>query len=232
MEKKISIIIQARLSSKRFPGKVLNKIGNKTIIKILIDRLNYAKGISDVIFAIPNNKKNDKLNIYLKNIKKIKIYRGSENNVLSRYFGAAKKFKSDIIVRITSDCPLIDPFMLTRIINYYKKNKYDYISNVRPRSFPDGLDIEVFSFETLKYAFENSKTKADKEHVTKFMIRSKKILKFNFKNKKNFSKLRWTIDFKEDLFFLRSFLVNYSEKKYLDWKKLLTLYNKVKFKEY
>ena len=188
MEKKISIIIQARLSSKRFPGKVLNKIGNKTIIKILIDRLNYAKGISDVIFAIPNNKKNDKLNVYLKNIKKIKIYRGSENNVLSRYFGAAKKFKSDIIVRITSDCPLIDPFMLTRIINYYKKNKYDYISNVRPRSFPDGLDIEVFSFETLKYAFENSKTKADKEHVTKFMIRSKKILKFNFKNKKNFSK--------------------------------------------
>lgn len=226
MEKKISIIIQARLSSKRFPGKVLNKIGNKTIIKILIDRLNYAKGISDVIFAIPNNKKNDKLNVYLKTIKKIKIYRGSENNVLSRYFDAAKKFNSDIVVRITSDCPLIDPFMLTKIINYFKKNKFDYISNIRPRSFPDGLDIEVFNFRTLKYAFENCKTKIDKEHVTKFMIRSKRISKYNFKNKKNFSKLRWTIDFKEDLLFLRNFLKNYSDSKYLGWKKLLTLYNK------
>ena len=226
MEKKISIIIQARLSSKRFPGKVLYKIGNKTIIKILIERLNYAEGFSDIIFAIPNNKKNDKLDKYLKTIKKIKIYRGSENNVLSRYFNAAKKFNSDIIVRITADCPLIDPFMLTKIINHYKRNKYDYISNVRPRSFPDGLDIEVFSIKALKYAFENSRTKIDKEHVTKFMIRSKKVLKYNFKNEKNFSKLRWTIDFKEDLLFLRNFLKNYSKKKYLGWKKLLTLYNK------
>lgn len=231
MEKKISIIIQARLSSKRFPGKVMNKIRNKTIIKILIDRLSHAKGFSDIIFVIPDNKKNDKLYLYLKTIKKTKIYRGSENNVLSRYYCAAKKFKSDVIVRITSDCPLIDPYMLTRIINFYKKNKYDYISNVRPRSFPDGLDIEIFNFQTLKYAFDNSKTKLDKEHVTKFMIRSNRILKYNFKNKKNFSKLRWTIDFKEDLLFLRSFLENYSEKKYLSWKKLLTLYNKVKLKE-
>jgi len=232
MDKKISIIIQARISSKRFPGKVMKKIKNKTIIKILIDRLSYAKGFADIIFAIPDNKKNDRFFSYLKNIKKTKIYRGSENNVLSRYYGAAKKFKSDIIVRITSDCPLIDPHMLTRIINFYKKNKYDYISNVRPRSFPDGLDIEIFNFETLKYAFDNSKTKLDKEHVTKLMIRSKRILKYNFKNEKNFSKLRWTIDFKEDLLFLRNFLENYSEKKYLGWTKLLTLYNKVKSKEY
>tara|TARA_B100001063_G_C16668790_1_gene505153 strand:- start:390 stop:1079 length:690 start_codon:yes stop_codon:yes gene_type:complete len=228
MEKKISIIIQARLSSKRFPGKVLHKIGNKTIIEILIDRLNYVRGFDDIIFVIPNNKKNYKLYKYLKNIKKIKIFRGSENNVLSRYFNAAKKFNSDIIVRITADCPLIDPLMLTKIINYFKKNRYDYISNVRPRSFPDGLDIEVFNFKTLKYAFVKSKTKIDKEHVTKFMIRSKKISKYNFKNKINFSKIRWTIDFKEDLLFIRNFLKNYSTKKYLGWKKLLTLYNNIK----
>ncbi len=227
MERKVSIIIQARLSSKRFPGKVLYKVGSKPIIKILIERLKYTQGINDIIFAIPDNQKNNKLYYYLKTIKNIKIYRGSENNVLLRYFNAAKKFNSDIIIRITADCPLIDPLMLNKILKYFKKNKYDYISNIRPRSFPDGLDIEVFNFQTLKYAFKSSKSKIDKEHVTKFMVRSKKVLKYNIKNKINYSKLRWTIDYKEDLLFLRNFLKGYSVKKYLGWKKLLKLYNNI-----
>ena len=225
MEKKVSIIIQARLSSKRFPEKVLHKIKNKTIIEFLVSRLAHATSFEDIIFAIPDNKKNEKLDRYLKKIKNVKIFKGSEKNVLSRYFNTAKKFNSEIIVRITADCPLIDPLMLTRMINFYKKKKYDYISNVRPRTFPDGLDIEIFNFKTLKYTYENSKSKKDTEHVTRFMIRSKKISRYNFINKKDFSKLRWTVDFKKDLSFLRNFLKNYSEKQYLDWKKLLKLYN-------
>ena len=172
-------------------------------------------------------KKNYKLFKYLKTIKNIKIYRGSENDVLLRYFTAAKKFNSDIIARITADCPLIDPYMLDKILIYYKKNNYDYISNIRPRSFPDGLDIEVFNFKTLKYAFKNSKSKADREHVTKFMVKSKKVRKYNIKNRINYSKLRWTIDYKEDLLFLRNFLKRYSLKKHLGWKKLLKLYNNI-----
>lgn len=225
MEQQVSIIIQARLTSKRFEKKVLEKIKDKTLISFLLSRLKYAKGYSNIIFAIPKNKKNNELYRYLNKFSYINIFRGKERDVLSRYYEAAKCYNSDIIVRITSDCPLVDPFMLTKMINFYKNNNFDYISNVRPRTFPDGLDIEIFNFKSLKQANLKSKLKRDREHVTRFISRSKKFSKFNFLNKKDYSKIRWTIDTKSDLIILNKFLKNYS-KKYLSWKKLLTLYNK------
>ena len=110
---------------------------------------------------------------------KCKIFRGSEKNVLERYFRAANKFKSDIIVRITGDCPLVDSQMLDNLLKKFQNENLDYLSNNNPPTYPDGFDIEIFNFRTLKETFLKAKSNFDQEHVTPFMKRSKKIKKYN-----------------------------------------------------
>ena len=120
---KTSIIIQARLGSKRLPRKVLRKINNKSILEIIFRRLSKSKNANDIIFAIPNNEENLELKKFIKKKLKAKVFLGPESNVLKRYYLAAKKFKSKIIVRITSDCPFVDPKMVDEYIDIIKKKK-------------------------------------------------------------------------------------------------------------
>lgn len=155
---KTAVIIQARLSSTRFPKKVLKKINEKTIIELIYLRLTKAKLIDQIIFAIPDNKENDELEKFLKE-KKFLFYRGSENDVLSRFYLAAKEFRVDIIVRITADCPLVDPQLVDSFIKKLLKEKKDYVSNCNPWTFPDGLDVEVFTFKLLSEAQKKAKYK-------------------------------------------------------------------------
>ena len=129
MKNNIHIIVQARLESTRLPNKVLKIINKKTIIKTLLDRLKKSKLTKKIIVAIPDNKNNLPLKTYLKKIKFNNIYQGSSNNVLSRYYYAAKKFSSNTIVRITADCPLIDYKLLDRMISTFKKDNLNYLSN-------------------------------------------------------------------------------------------------------
>ena len=177
MENKTVAIIQARLTSSRFPNKVLQKIGKKTLIEILLNRLKNSKELDQIILAVPNNKKNKIIKEKIKFDKK--IFFGSENDVLDRYFKSAKKFKADIVVRICGDCPLIDPKVVDEIIRYYKKNKFDYVSNTINPSYPDGLDVEVFSYNALKTAWLKSKSSYEREHVTRYIINSPRFKKKN-----------------------------------------------------
>ena len=197
---KTSIIIQARLGSKRLPNKVLKKINNKSIIEIIFERLSKSKRADDIIFAIPKNKQNLKLKNFITKRLKAKIFLGPENNVLKRYFMTAQKFNSDIIVRITSDCPFVDPSIVDQYINILKRNNLDYVYNGHPHTYPDGLDVEVFNFKSLKLANKYSKLKIQKEGVTRYFRDNLK----KFKTKhikspiKNISKLRVTLDQEED----------------------------------
>lgn len=202
MKNKTVAIIQARLGSSRFPEKVLQKIGKLTIIEIIIKRLKKSKQISDLVVATSTNKKDLKLVSFLKK-RDIKVFQGSELNVLARYYKVAKKYSAEYVVRICGDCPYIDSSLLDKMISKMKSNKYDYISNINPPTYPDGLDLEVFTFENLKNAYRKAKNDYDKEHVTPYIIR-KSNKKYNFSLKKDLSKVRLTLDENIDLQVLKN----------------------------
>ena len=197
------VIIQCRVSSNRLPNKILLKLGKKTLIEFLLDNLKKLKKL-DLICAIAKERNNKKLkNILNKN--NIKFYEGSENNVLKRYYMAAKKFKcKKNIIRITSDCPLIDTNLLEKGIKLFSKNKVDYLSNNLEPSFPHGLDFEIFTFKALEKAFNNSHKKSEKEHVTEYIKKNTMFKKINIKNNIRLDKYyRWTIDTKLDYKFIK-----------------------------
>ncbi len=196
MENKTIIIIQARLTSSRFPNKVLQKIGNFPLIEFLIKRLKSSKEIDQIIVAAPNNKKNKFIKKYIKNTK---LFFGSENDVLDRFYKTAKKFRAKNVVRVCGDCPFVDSTIVDNMVKIFKKEKFDYVSNTIKPTFPDGLDAEVFSFSVLEEIWKKASKKYDREHVTPYILRSRKYKKFNYKYKKNLSNLRLTIDEKVDL---------------------------------
>ena len=206
-------IVQARLTSSRFPGKVLKKINNLTLIQILKKRLSLSKKIDQVVFAIPNNKLQKHLKNYLKNIN-AEIYEGNENNVLDRFYKTAIKYKPNIIVRITADCPIIDAKIIDKLISKAEKNNFDYISNVYPPSFPDGLDVSVFPFKTLEKTWKRAKSKYDKEHVVTYMQKNKKFKKYNLLNSKNLSSIRLTVDEIVDLDVIKKILSHFKNFKF------------------
>ncbi len=198
---KIFAIIQARTSSTRLSCKVLMNIKRKPMLWHVVNRLKLSKKIDDIILAIPICKEDDVLEKFAKK-NNIKYFRGSRDNVLSRYYGATKKFQSDIIVRITSDCPLIDPDIIDLVIKKHIKTKADYTSNVFKRTFPRGFDVEVFNFEVLEKAHKKASKKYEKEHVTPYIYKHPKIFRLqNLEAKSMFRKpdLRLTVDTKEDM---------------------------------
>lgn len=182
------------------PGKVLKKICNKTVLEHDIDRLKRVNNINKIIIATTTLEKDD-LIVEEADRLKVAYYRGSEEDVLSRYYYAAKENNADIIVRVTSDCPLIDSEVTEKIIQYYLDNddKYDYVSNTIDRTYPRGLDTEVFSFKALEKAFNKATSQRDREHVTPYIWDNFNIFKLKqYKNDVDYSQLRWTLDTMED----------------------------------
>ena len=192
MEKGIIAIIQARLGSTRFKNKILKKIGDKTIVEFLYKRISSIKNIKKTIIATTKSKIDDELYNFLKK-KNINVFRGSESNVLKRFYEVSKLNTSDYIIRICCDCPFIDLNILKKMINKAKEKELDYISNTIKPTFPDGLDVEIFKTKILKKAYFNTSNKYDKEHVTPYIIRNA-IKKENFEFKKDLSNYRLTID--------------------------------------
>tara|TARA_B100000787_G_C16154245_1_gene278079 strand:+ start:131 stop:868 length:738 start_codon:yes stop_codon:yes gene_type:complete len=170
----IHIIIQARMTSTRLPGKVLLPLCGKTVLEVVIARLiKYKKNI--IIATTSDGTEMPIIEVCRR--EGIKFYQGSTNNVLERYYLGAKKFNAgdkDIIVRITSDCPLIDVNLLDNCIRMFECEKYDYVSNRLNRTIPVGLDVEVFSFKLLKYMNEKAEEDFEKEHVTPFVYLTQK----------------------------------------------------------
>jgi glutamate-1-semialdehyde 2,1-aminomutase len=226
-KKKIHIIIQARLESKRLPKKVLKIINKKTILKTLFDRLKCSKLVDKIILAIPKNSNNHELKKYILKNKFKNLYEGSPNDVLSRYYGAAKKFSSDIIIRITADCPLIDSKLLDQMILKFIESNVNYLSNTLIPTYPDGYDVEIFDFETLKKTFKDAKQESEREHVTLYIKKNKDKFKIkNFSHSSNLSNLRLTLD-EEDDFKLISNVTNLMKDKYFfDLKDVEKLYKK------
>lgn len=222
---KTGIIVQARESSIRFPKKVLYSIIKKPLIIKILERLKKSKLKDVIVVSIPKNKKNSGLESLLIN-KKYKIYKGHEENVLKRFYDTANKFKLDIIVRITSDCPFTDPVLIDRLINILIKKKLDYASNTLQPTYPDGLDVEVFTFKTLKNANKNAKSKFDREHVTPYIKRKKRFKKFNLKHNKDLSNLRFTVDEKKDIKLVEFVFKNF--KNNFNWQKLIKSKKRIK----
>jgi glutamate-1-semialdehyde aminotransferase/spore coat polysaccharide biosynthesis protein SpsF (cytidylyltransferase family) len=227
LKKKVLGIIQARYNSTRFPGKVVKKIYNNTILEILIKRLSKSKHISKIIVACSNHP-NDKEIINICDKLGIDHFSGSETNVLDRFYKAAKKYKSKNILRITADCPLIDYQIVDEVINNFFLKKVDYASNTNPPTFPDGFDVEIFKYSALKDAFKNSNLSYEKEHVTPFIINNKKFKKFNLRNFKDYSLIRLTLDEKEDFSLIKKIIHHFKNNLNFKLKDILSLYKNKK----
>jgi glutamate-1-semialdehyde 2,1-aminomutase len=225
---KTHIIIQARLGSKRLPEKVLKPIGEYNSLELIYKRVSKCQMVDDIIFAIPKSKENIKLKNFILNKITSKVFLGSEKNVLNRYYLAAKKYKSDIIVRITGDCPLVDSSIIDEFIKILKKNKLDYVYNGSPHTFPDGLDVEVFTFDAIKKANDNAIKLIQKEGVTRYFRDNLK----KFKTKhikcpfKDLSNLRITLDEETDLEVIRSIYEHFNPNINFSWRSIIKLFKK------
>lgn len=207
---KTGIITQARTTSTRLPGKIFLKANGIPVISHHVKRLAWS-GIPIYIATTTNS--TDQIVEDFANAAGIDYYRGDEHNVLERFYNCALKFKLDIIIRVTSDCPLIDGHVIADgLKNYIALNNPNvYYSNCLKRSFPRGMDFEIFSFDLLKNAYENASEDADKEHVTPFINQNKSgnvILKHHL-YKEDHSDLRWTLDTEDDWNLLKLLLENY-----------------------
>lgn len=195
---KVLSICQARYDSTRLPGKVMLKILGKPLLWYVIKRLKLVKTPNEVIIATSEYPSNEPI---MKLAKKmgVKYIAGSEKDVLDRFYQAAKEVKGDIIIRTTSDCPLIDPNIIERGLDLFINNDYDYVSNVHPPTYPDGFDVEIFSFKALKKAWENADLKSEREHVTPYIWKNEELFKLkNFEYKNDLSSFRLTVDTQED----------------------------------
>ena len=197
--KNIVAIVQARCGSTRFPNKVFADLSGKPLIWHVIQRLKFANTINDIILATTTNSLDDKLYKWAKN-NKIKVFRGNENNVLNRFAEASKYTKADIIIRITADDPFKDPRLIDEAVNKLISERADFVCNNNPPTYPEGLDVEVFTKDAILLAEKNAISDFEKEHVTQYFYHHPNEFKIiNLSNKKNQSYLRWTIDTKADL---------------------------------
>ena len=200
---KVVAIIQARTGSTRLPNKIFLKLANDSLLSHVVNRLRPSKQIDKIVIATTSSLKDNIVEDWCLN-NSLEYFRGSENNVLDRYYHSAKKFNADIVVRVTADDPFKDYRLIDQAIKILKDKTYDFVCNNNPVSFPEGLDVEVFSMDALSKSFFNSTSNFEKEHVTQYMHRNKKNFKiFNIKNFKDLSFYRWTIDTEDDYLFAK-----------------------------
>ncbi len=195
-------ILQARMSSTRLPGKVLTQMNDQPMIKWQIDRILRAD-IDALIVVTSVHQSDDVLASYLEDLG-MPILRGSLDDVHSRYLSVVEKFEPEFFLRLTADCPLVMPNIINQMISAFQSEKYDYYSNTLNRTFPDGLDIEIVDTQAFREFSKNNLSAQEKEHVTIGMVnRRSKFVLGSFEQVQNLSDLRWTVDYPEDLEFVR-----------------------------
>lgn len=201
-------IIQARLGSSRLPGKVLKTVMGKPLLEYQIERVSRARHINKIVVATSDLDRDLPIVKFCERLL-VLHYRGSEEDVLERYYDAALSHRADVIVRLTADCPLIDPQLIDEVIESYIQSypQYDYVSNCLQRTYPRGMDVEVFSFKALYEAYRRAKSPSEREHVTPFIYKNPQIFKLHsIKNAKNQSNHRWTVDTPEDFTLVKNIL--------------------------
>jgi len=219
---KIIAIVQARMGSTRLPGKVLKPIVNKPMIELLLTRLSQSKELDQIVVATSMDPKNDQLQMVVESLG-FRCIKGSENDVLSRYYTIAKSVSADVIVRITGDCPLVDPVLVDKCIREFKKIEVDYLSNTNPATYPDGLDVEVMSFASLEKANNETNSEFDREHVTPFIRNNNILSKSSISHTQDLSSLRWTVDEPEDLIVVTNIFEYFSPDIFFNWQQVLEL---------
>tara|TARA_B100000953_G_scaffold212635_1_gene175669 strand:- start:1394 stop:2221 length:828 start_codon:yes stop_codon:yes gene_type:complete len=202
-------VIQVRMGSTRFPGKIMMKLDDKfTVLDYVIRQLGHSKLLENIIIATTNLEQDDIIVQYAKD-NDLAYFRGEVLDVLDRYYQCAKKFSLDVIVRMTSDAPFLDPTVVDEAISKFQETGCDFVSNNIIRTYPIGIDTEVFSMEALEKTWNEAELPSEREHVTPFMKKNKEIFKlYNLENKKKIPIYRLTIDRKEDLEFLRAIAAN------------------------
>lgn len=201
MDKNIVCIIQARTGSTRLPNKIFLDLAGKPVLAHDIERVKNSKLINKIVIASPDSAENDIIENYVKdNYPEVGIYRGSENDVLDRYYQAAVKFSADVIVRITSDCPLINGQEIDKVIKAIVEKNVDYAANVLgKRTYPRGMDTEVFTFLTLEKIWNKAVEEPDREHVTLYLHKHPdEFSTFNIEDENDNSGLRLTLDEQDD----------------------------------
>ncbi|MDF1827353.1 MAG: aminotransferase class III-fold pyridoxal phosphate-dependent enzyme [Legionellaceae bacterium] len=218
----IVAIVQARMGSTRFPGKVMRPICGMPMIGLLLERLSLASMLNQIIVATSVNEENVTLTKYLGQSGH-RFYCGSETDVLGRYYEAAQYTMADVIVRITGDCPLIDPEIVDVVIKKFIESDVDYASNISPPTYPDGLDVEVFNFHSLEKAYLESKLPKHREHVTSFLRESDDVSSANYFCEVDYSHERWTVDEAKDFEVVRAVFEKFHPQKDFGWREILDL---------
>ena len=201
LKKRVVIILQARMGSSRLPGKPLKKVLGKVLLSYQLERLRRVEFASELIVATTSKEEDNSIE-ELCLVEAIPCFRGSELDVLDRYYQAAKQFQAETVIRVTGDCPLIDPLVVDQVIEFYLNSfpKYDYVSNSLERTYPRGLDVEIFSFALLEQAAKEAKLKEEREHVTLYFYTHPELFSLgNLGQSKDQSYHRWTVDTPEDL---------------------------------
>ncbi|MEI6490944.1 MAG: aminotransferase class III-fold pyridoxal phosphate-dependent enzyme [Verrucomicrobiota bacterium] len=219
---KVVGIVQARMGSTRFPGKVMQPIHGVPMIELLLRRLATSRTLDKILLATSVDPCNKPLAEHAHSLGYV-CYQGSENDVLDRYYQAAKLSSADVVVRITGDCPLVDPALVDEVVRGFLAAKVDYFSNVAPPTYPDGLDIEVFSFAALERASREASKSLDREHVTPYLREGPSFARSSIQNNEDLSSLRWTVDEPADLEVVARIFAHFSPDIYFAWQSVLNL---------
>jgi glutamate-1-semialdehyde 2,1-aminomutase len=220
---KVLAIVQARMGSTRLPNKVMREVAGISLIELLLTRLSQSKSIDQIVVATSTDSINSPLVNHVASLG-YQSFQGSENDVLERFYLAAQQFAGDIIIRITGDCPLIDPQLVEDAIQQFEKSGVDYLSNSNPPTFPDGLDIEIFTFSSLQRAHNETNAPGDREHVTPYIRESGHFSTINIASKMDFSHLRWTVDEIQDLEVVRFVVEYFAPNRLFSWEDVLEMY--------
>lgn len=213
----IIAIIQGRMGSKRLPGKVLIRVNDRPLLAYQLDRISKSKKLDRVVVATSTLDGDDVIESFCKDYG-VECYRGSEDDVMSRYYECAKQYNPNAVVRITADCPLIDPEIIDKVVQQFEDNNVDYCGNTVPpetSKFPDGSDIEVFSMQALEKASTEVKDKHRREHVTFQFWQDINYTSSQYSQEKDWSKYRITVDYPED-FEVVSYIINELKNKCID----------------
>ncbi|MCF6216521.1 MAG: glycosyltransferase family protein [Emcibacter sp.] len=222
----ILCISQARMTSTRLPGKIMKQVCGRTLLDFHVSRILKSHRINRFVLAITTNASDDPLEKFCIDAD-IDYIRGSEDDVLARYYQALQEFPADIIVRVTSDCPLIDPDLMDQVIQYYRdhRERYDYIT-LGPINFPRGLDVEVFSARALEKAYLHGHEMHQREHVTPYIYRENSEFSCGvFPSDHKLGHHRWCVDEPEDFDLITKILTAFKGKDNFSWQECLTYFD-------
>lgn len=219
---KVVAVVQARMGSTRLPNKVMKPVHGVPMIELLLARLARAKAVDQIVLATSTDPANQPLVAHVRQLG-FPVEQGSENDVLDRFVQAAQAHQADVIVRITGDCPLVDPELVDAAIREFTKTGVDYFSNTSPPTYPDGLDIEVCSFRALKQAHEETSKPFDREHVTPYLREGDRLRQGNMQHAEDLSALRWTVDEPRDFQVIEKVFQHFLPRTDFSWQQVLEL---------